>query len=182
MKKDSPKVLLHACCGICSSFPVEKLREDGYEPVVYFYNPNIFPETEYQKRLSAQKKLCESLRCELVVGEYNQEVFEKASFGLENEPERGKRCEKCFELRLFESATKAKELEIEYFTTSIVISPHKNLELIASIGDSIAKNIGVEYLNINFRKQDGLLKTNKIANDLNLYRQDYCGCKYSIRS
>lgn len=175
------KILLHACCGICSSYPVLQLREMGYEPVVYFYNPNIYPDLEYQKRLDAEKRLCEYHKCELIIEKYDQSEFYDEVKGLENEPERGKRCDICFGLRLKRTAQKAKDLNIEHFTTSIVISPHKDFQKLTEIGENIAKEYALKYLAVDFKKKDGFLKTNKIANSLNLYRQNYCGCEFSMR-
>ena len=134
------KIVLHACCGICSSYPVSYLKEAGYDVVVYFYNPNIYPETEYQKRLEAEKTLCENYGVELVEGEYDTESFYACAKGLENEPEKGKRCVECF-----------------------------------------AQKHCLEYLDVNFRKKDGFLKTNQISRGLGLYRQNYCGCEFSVR-
>lgn len=181
MKKDSKKILLHTCCAICSGYPVQFLKDVGWEPVAYFFNPNIYPESEYIKRLEAQKKLCESLDCELIIENYDPKMFEIVSFGLEDEPERGKRCEKCFNLRLSQTAKKAKELDIRSFTTSIVISPHKNFKLISEIGNAVSQSYNTNYLAFDFKKQSGGLKSNEIAKQLGLYRQDYCGCSYSIK-
>lgn len=175
------KILLHACCAICSAYPIKLLQKIGYEVVVYFSNSNISPESEYLKRLKAQEQLCKNLGCELIVDEYEPKMFEIISFGLEDEPEKGKRCTKCFELRLFKTAKKAKELAIENFTTSIVISPHKNFELVSKLGKTMAQKYGINYLDIDFKKKDGSLKSNTIAKELGLYRQNYCGCKYSER-
>lgn len=175
------KILLHACCAICSAYPIKLLQKEGYEVVVYFCNPNIYPESEYLKRLDAQEKLCENLGCELIVEEYEPKMFEIVSFGLEDEPEKGKRCAKCFELRLFQTAKKAKELTIKNTTTSIVISPHKNFELISNLGKKMSEKYGINYLDVDFKKKDGFLKSNTIAKELGLYRQNYCGCKYSLK-
>ncbi len=180
-KRDNSKILLHACCGICSAYPVSFLKDAGYEVVVYFYNPNIYPDVEYQKRLEAEKILCENSGVELLVEEYNQEEFFDYVKGFETEPEKGLRCDKCFELRLMKTANKAKELGIDNFTTSIVISPHKNFQKLSTIGEEIASKTGINFLAIDFKKKDGFLKTNKIANSLSLYRQNYCGCKFSMR-
>ncbi|MBO6180591.1 epoxyqueuosine reductase QueH [bacterium] len=177
----SKKVLLHACCGICSGYPISLLQDMGYSVVVYFYNPNIFPDEEYQRRLEAEKTLCAHYGCEIIVGDYETDVYYDFVKGLENEPEKGARCDKCFELRLNKSAIKAKELGIEEFTTSMVISPHKNYEKLSQIGTQIAQKYNLKYLPINFRKNDGFLKTNKISKELNLYRQNYCGCKFAMR-
>ena len=153
----------------------------GYSVVVYFYNPNIFPEEEYNIRLEAEKILCKHFGCKLIIGNYEPQVYYDCVKGLENEPEKGLRCDKCFELRLSNAARKAKELGIDVFTTSMVISPHKNYEKLTKIGEQIAKEYGLEYLSTNFRKQDGFLKTNQISKALNLYRQNYCGCKFALR-
>lgn len=153
----------------------------GYSVVVYFYNPNIFPEVEYNIRLEAEKILCKHFGCELIVGNYEPQVYYDYVKGFENEPEKGLRCDRCFELRLTDAAKKAKELGIDVFTTSMVISPHKNYEKLTKIGEQIAQEYGLEYLSTNFRKQDGFLKTNQISKALNLYRQNYCGCKFALR-
>lgn len=180
-KKDNKKILLHSCCAICSSYPVSYLKDAGYEVIVYFYNPNIYPDLEYEKRLNAQKELCKHFNVELIEEKYNQNEFFDYVKGFENEPEKGLRCDKCFELRLKQTAKKAKEIGIEDFTTSIVISPHKNFKKLSEIGMKIAQDENLNFLAIDFKKKDGFLKTNKIANSLNLYRQNYCGCKFSQR-
>lgn len=182
MKNNDRKILLHACCGICSAYPIVNLREADYEPVVFFYNPNIYPEDEYNRRLEAEKTLCEYHNCELITGDYCQSDFFDNVKGLENEPERGKRCDVCFKIRLTQTAKLAKKLNINNFTTSIVISPHKNYQRLTETGISIAKEYDLNYVAIDFKKKDGFLKTNRIANSLGLYRQNYCGCKYSIRN
>jgi len=178
----SKKILLHACCGICSGYPISYLKDMGYSVTVYFYNPNIYPEEEYQKRLEAERTLCKHFDCELVEADYEPEVYYDYVKGLENEPEKGKRCDKCFTLRLEKSAQYASKNGIKIFTTSMVISPHKNYEKLTSIGLEIAKKYDLEYLTTNFRKQDGFLKTNQISKSLNLYRQNYCGCKFASRT
>lgn len=181
MQKKDNKIILHSCCAICSGYPISLLKDMGYQVIVYFYNPNIFPQEEYKKRLEAQKKLCEKFNCELIEGEYNTNNFYEAIKGFENEPEKGKRCDICFKLRLKETAKLATKLGVKNFTTSIVISPHKNFEKLTGIGNEIASNFGIEYVAINFKKNDGFLKTNKISKELKLYRQNYCGCEFSIR-
>ncbi len=177
----SKKILLHACCGICSAYPISYLKDMGYSVVVYFYNPNIFPVEEYQKRLDAEKTLCEHFGCELIEGKYEPDKYYDYVKGYENEPEKGLRCDKCFELRLSSAAEVAKDLNIPIFTTSMVISPHKNYEKLTAIGNKIAQIYNLEYLSTNFRKQDGFLKTNNISRSLNLYRQNYCGCKFAMK-
>ncbi len=180
-RKNNKKILLHACCAICSGYPIRYLRDNGYEPVVYFYNPNIYPQDEYQRRLEAQRQLCKHYDVELVEGEYEPDDFFNAAAGLEDEPERGLRCDKCFELRLKNTLKKAKELGIDTITTSIVISPHKNYSKITEIGTKLCGAENINYLGIDFKKKDGFLKTNMISRELGLYRQNYCGCKFSIR-
>lgn len=175
------QVLLHACCGICSAYPISFLQDMGYSVVVYFYNPNIYPEQEYQKRLDAERQLCEYFSCKLVEGVYEPDIYYNFVKGFENEPEKGARCTKCFELRLLNAAKTAKLLGINEFTTSMVISPHKNYEKLTAIGEKIALDEGLSYLSTNFRKNDGFLKTNQISKSLNLYRQNYCGCKFALR-
>lgn len=125
--------------------------------------------------------MCVHFGCELIEGKYEPEVYYEYVKGFENEPEKGARCEKCFELRIENTAKKATELGIEEFTTSIVISPHKNFDKISKIGEIIANKYNLKYTSINFRKNDGFLKTNQISKSLNLYRQNYCGCKFALR-
>ena len=175
------KIVLNACCAICSAYPLSMLKDSGYDVIVYFYNPNIHPEEEYQKRLEAQHALCKHFDCKLVEGEYNPDEYYSFVKGFENEPERGLRCDKCFELRLQKTAEYAKSIGVDTFTTSIVISPHKNFSKISQIGEKIAKDMGINYLAIDFKKKDGFLKTNKISKALNLYRQNYCGCSFAKR-
>ena len=184
-QKNKHKILIHACCGICSGYPISFLKEMGYEPVVYFCNPNLDTKEEYEKRLEAQKIICMYHWVDLIAEEYRHEDFLAVAEGLENEPERGKRCDKCIELRLRQAAKKACELGIKSFTTSLVISPHKNFEKISEIGRLIASKpefFPLEYLSFDFKKKDGFLKTNKLSRELGIYRQNYCGCEFSKRT
>ena len=181
MQKDSKKILLHACCGICSGYPISLLKESGYIPVIYFCNPNLDTKEEFERRLEAQKTVCNYHNVELIVEEYTPNEYLEYVKGLENEPEKGKRCDKCFELRLQKTGEKAKELGITEFTTSLPVSPHKDFNKISSIGKTIAEKLSLTYLPFDFKKKDGFLKTNKLSKDLNIYRQNYCGCKFSKR-
>lgn len=189
MVQNENKILIHACCGICSGYPIGLLKEMGYEPIVYFCNPNLDTKDEYERRLNAQKTVCEYHNVELIAEEYNHQDFLNAAKGLEAEPERGKRCDKCIEQRLRQAAEKAKELGIKKFTTSLVISPHKNFAKISEIGEKVAQEnnylppeyLPLEYLPLDFKKKDGFLKTNKLSKELNIYRQNYCGCEFSKR-
>lgn len=174
------KIILHACCAICSGYPLSYLQDMGYHVIVYFYNPNIFPAAEYAKRLEAQKALCTKYDVELIEADYNPMDFYEIAAGYENEPERGARCDRCFKLRLKRTAEYAFQNGIKEFTTSIAISPHKNFKKLSEIGENIAEEYGLKYLAADFRKNDGFLKTNKISRELNLYRQNYCGCEFSL--
>ena len=179
MEQDN--ILLHACCGICSGYPISYLKDMGYSIVVYFYNPNIYPDYEYQKRLEAERTLCNHFDVKLIEAEYNPNEYYDFVKGLENEPEKGLRCDKCFELRLRKTAEFAKSIGIRKFTTSITVSPHKNFDKLSKIGFKISEEFEINYLAYNFKKQDGFLKTNKISRELSLYRQNYCGCKFSLK-
>ena len=177
MVQKENKILIHACCGICSGHPIGLLKEMGYIPVVYFSNSNLDTNEEFERRLEAQKEICKYYNVELIVDEYRHEDFLKIVKGLENEPERGRRCDKCIEFRLKRAVKKSKELNIGKFTTSLVISPHKSFEKISNIGKSISDDL--EYLAIDFKKKDGFLKTNQLSKELGIYRQNYCGCEFS---
>lgn len=179
MEQRENKILIHACCGICSGYPISLLKEMGYSPVVYFCNPNLDTQEEFESRLEAQKIVCMYHWVDLVLEDYRHEDFLRVSCGLEHEPERGKRCDECIKLRLEMTARKAKELGINKFTTSLVISPHKNFEKISNLGKEIAGDL--EYIAIDFKKKDGFLKTNKLSKELGIYRQNYCGCEFSKR-
>lgn len=181
MEQKKDKIVIHTCCAICSGYPISYLKDMGYQVYSYFYNPNIYPDLEYQKRLEAEKILCKHLGCELIVEEYEPDKYLDYVKGFENEPEKGKRCDKCFEMRLIKTAEFAKANNIENFTTSIVISPHKSFAKLTSIGNEIAQKYNLNYLAIDFKKKDGFLKTNKLSRELGLYRQNYCGCKFSLR-
>ena len=179
--KNQNKIVLHTCCAICSGYPMSLLKDMGYSVTAYFYNPNIHPTDEYERRLDAEKKLCSHLGVELVEAEYNPDEFYICAKGLENEPEKGRRCDKCFELRLRKTAEYCLKSGVDTFTTSIVISPHKNFQKLTEIGEKIADEYKLNYLAIDFKKKDGFLKTSKISRELNLSRQNYCGCKFCIR-
>ena len=178
VQKDA-RILIHACCGICSGYPIAQLKETGYLPVVYFCNPNLDTQEEFEKRLDAQRTVCNYHGVELITEGYRHDKFLEYVKGLEDEPERGKRCDKCIELRLREAGEKAKSLGISTFTTSLPISPHKDFNKISEIGEKIAKELNLIYLPIDFKKKDGFLKTNRLSKELNIYRQNYCGCEFS---
>lgn len=175
------KILLHACCAVCAGYPLDLLREHGYEPIVYFFNPNIHPQSEYNRRLAELVRYTKKQKIELIIEEENPQKWFDFVKGFEKEPEKGLRCHKCFEYRLQKTANKAKELHIEKFTTTLFVSPHKVRNDILEEGKKAANTHEVEFLDIDFRKKDGFLKTMKIAKLENFYRQTYCGCSFSIR-
>jgi epoxyqueuosine reductase len=147
---------------------------------LFYYNPNIYPESEYIKRLKDVKYFSESSGAELIPGDYNNECWDNYVSGLEEEPEGGKRCEKCFMFRLQKTAYEAKLRNFDYFASTMSISPHKNFKLINNIGKNLEKSYGILYLESDFKKKDGFKKTNEISKKLNFYRQNYCGCRYSL--
>lgn len=178
-----PTLLLQCCCAPCSSAVLERLIEH-FDLKIFFYNPNIYPEQEYEKRSGEFEKILLAPefagKIEIIPSEYRPEDFENAVKGLENEKEGGARCEKCFRLRLFETAKKAKELGIGYFCTTLTVSPHKNSKLLNKIGAEAEKEYGVKFLRSDFKKKEGYKRSIELSNKLKLYRQNYCGCKYSI--
>ncbi len=180
-----PSLLLHSCCAPCSSYVLEYLSE-FFNITIFYYNPNIHPELEYRKRVEEQKEFIEKLpvkrKINFIEGKYLPEEFFDISKGLEEEREGGIRCFKCYELRLKEAAKKAKELNFDYFTTVLSISPHKNAEKINEIGEKISQEFGVKFLNSDFKKKNGYKRSIELSKDYNLYRQDYCGCVYSQRN
>ncbi len=177
-----PTLLLHACCAPCSSYVLEYLSEYFIIKVLY-YNPNISPESEYEYRLQEEQRLIDTLntknKVELIKGNYNPNVFFDAVKGYEKEPERGKRCEICFNLRLEEAARYCKEINADYFATTLTISPLKNAEIINTIGENIGKKYGVNYLPSDFKKKNGYKRSIELSQEYNLYRQNFCGCIFS---
>ncbi|MBO4693107.1 MAG: epoxyqueuosine reductase QueH [Clostridia bacterium] len=178
-----PILLMQCCCAPCSSAVLERLKE-YFKIKMYFYNPNIYPTDEYEKRgkqfniLLSSELLPNDI--EIIPSAYKPEEFENTVRGLENEKEGGARCEKCFELRLFNTAKKAKEIRADYFCTTLTVSPHKNSELINKIGIKAEKKYKVKFLQSDFKKKDGYKRSTELSKELGLYRQNYCGCKYSM--
>ncbi len=173
------KIILHACCAPCASYPIKKLIENNFEPVVFFYNPNIFPFKEHEIRRVELKKYCSEIGVQYFDNEYEIKKFYEAIKGFEKEPEKGKRCSICFNLRLDKAAQFALSQEINYFTTTLSVSPHKNSNQIFEQGRLIAKKYGIEFLEYNFKKQDGFKISRQIAKENNMYAQNYCGCEFS---
>lgn len=179
--EEQNKILIHACCGICFSYPLILLRESEYEPVVYFFNPNIFPYEEFERRYLELEKYCIKNNVQYIKEEYNHNEFWEISKGLENEPEKGKRCNECFYLRLKKTADKALELGINKITTTLSVSPHKISKNIFEAGKKACYQKGIEFFEFDFKKKDGFKKTTKIADENGMYRQKYCGCEFSFR-
>ena len=173
------KLLLHSCCGPCSSGVIEGLL-DEYDVTVYYYNPNIYPKEEFDKRASEQLKYLKIMNLPCIVGEYEDKKYYDAVKGLEGEPEGGLRCAECFKLRLLATAKYAKEHGYDVFTTTMSVSPHKDFELLNKIGKVVSDEVGVDYLWANFKKKDGYLKSIRNSQKYGLYRQNYCGCVFSL--
>lgn len=181
----TPNLLLHACCAPCSSYCLEYLSE-YFNITVFYFNPNISKKQEYDYRLEEEKRLISLMDfknpVKIVEGEYNPKDFFAAAKGLENEPEGGRRCEQCFKLRLRAAAQKAKELNSDYFTTTLTISPLKNADLLNRIGKEAGEEFGVSWLYSDFKKREGYKRSIVLSHKYNLYRQNYCGCIFSANS
>lgn len=177
-----PTLLLHSCCAPCSSYVIEYLS-DYFHITVFYYNPNISFESEYIHRLNEQKRLISQMPTKYPVtvidGDYNSKAFFDVCKGLENEKEGGKRCEKCFYLRLQNTAELAKRENFDFFATTLTISPLKNAELINNIGEEIEKLYNVKYLCSDFKKKNGYKRSIELSKQYSLYRQNYCGCIFS---
>ena len=181
----TPRLLLHSCCAPCSSYVVEYLRQ-YFKITVFYYNPNISMEAEYQKRVTEQKRLIDAYNqldsgysISVIEGDYEPEIFYAAAKGLEQCPEGGERCFACYELRLRKTAELAKELEQDYFTTTLTISPLKNAAKLNEIGESLAQQYQIPWLPSDFKKKNGYKRSIELSAEYDLYRQNYCGCVYS---
>lgn len=177
-----PRLLLHACCAPCSSYVLEYLSR-YFSIVLFYYNPNISPQEEYEKRVAEVRRLLQEMPLAgpvtLTLGDYEPERFFDLAKGHEAEPEGGDRCTLCYRLRLTEAAQAAKDLACDYFTTTLSISPYKNAEKLNTIGAELAKEYGVPYLFSDFKKRNGYKRSIELSREYNLYRQNYCGCVYS---
>ncbi|MCD8390264.1 MAG: epoxyqueuosine reductase QueH [Firmicutes bacterium] len=177
-----PTLLLHACCAPCSSYVLEYLSE-YFNITLFFYNPNISPEAEFDKRAGELGRLVSELPrkndISVVVGSYDSGRFFEMSKGLEDMPEGGERCFRCYRLRLAETAAYAKEGGFDYFTTTLSISPHKNAQKLNEIGKELSAECGVSYLYSDFKKRGGYKRSCELSAEYGLYRQNYCGCVFS---
>ena len=177
-----PSLLLHSCCAPCSSYVLEYLSQYFYI-TVFYYNPNIYPDTEYEKRVLEQQQLIGKIQAKypisFLAGAYEKSLFYDTVRGMEKEKEGGKRCFCCYEMRLREAAKEAKKGNFDYFTTTLSISPMKNAAKLNEIGEQIGKEEGVSYLLSDFKKKNGYKRSVELSELFGLYRQDYCGCIFS---
>ena len=187
-EKIRPRLLLHSCCAPCSSYVLEYLSA-WFDIVLFYYNPNIDPPSEYDKRVKEQERLIHEMEeagalsgtVEFARGEYDPGRFYEAVKGHENDPEGGERCGICYRLRLGEAKEAAERYGCDYFTTTLSISPLKNAERLNRIGEELAADFGARYLPSDFKKRDGYKRSIQLSAQYGLYRQDYCGCIFSRR-
>lgn len=180
----TPRLFLHSCCAPCSSYVLEYLSR-YFEITVFFYNPNISPKEEYEKRVEEIRRMIGEMEfvhpVKLVEGEYDPQVFFQMAKGMEHIPEGGERCFGCYRLRMEEAARLAKEGNYDYFTTTLSISPLKNAQKINEIGEELAEIYQVSHLPSDFKKKNGYKRSIELSGEYELYRQDYCGCVFSKR-
>ena len=179
-----PSLMIHSCCAPCSSYVLEYLSE-YFKITIFYYNPNIYPESEYTKRILEQQKLIRDMKfrypVSFLAGKYDKEKFYEMAAGMEDLKEGGARCMKCYELRLTETARQAVAGEFDYFTTTLSISPMKNAQKLNEIGVRVGEEYGVKYLVSDFKKKNGYKRSIELSKEYGLYRQDYCGCEFSMR-
>ena len=177
-----PTLLLHSCCAPCSSYVLEYLS-NYFGITVFYYNPNIYPDEEYEMRVREQQRFIRAFPAkhpiDFIEGAYDKERFYEMARGLEQVPEGGQRCFQCYELRLREAGELAKARDFDYFTTTLSISPMKNAEKLNEIGLRLAEELGVAYLCSDFKKRNGYKRSTELSREYGMYRQDYCGCVYS---
>ncbi len=182
--KGKKRLLLHSCCAPCSSYVISYLI-NYFDITILYYNPNIFPYEEYEKRKREQIKLIHELNennnLSFIDCDYDNELYNKSVKGFENEPERGSRCSICYEMRMEKAAIIAKENGYDYFCTTLSVSPYKNADLINEIGEILEKKYNIKWLYSDFKKKDGYKKSIILSEKYGLYRQNYCGCIYSKR-
>ena len=180
--KEGSSLLLHACCAPCSSAVLERLASH-FKISILYYNPNITEEKEYQKRLDELRKFISKLnfkyQINIIDSRYDPKEFFQIAKGLEKEKEQGKRCYKCYELRLEETAKVAKEKNFDFFATTLTLSPYKKTSWLNEIGENLSEKYQANYLYSDFKKKNGYKRSIELSKEYNLYRQDYCGCIYS---
>ena len=182
--EEGSSLLLHACCAPCSTACLERVA-NFFKVTIFYYNPNITEKNEYEKRIEEIKKLLTLINpkyeVKLLEGNYNPKIFLEMAKGLEDCPERGERCYKCYEMRLEETANIASKLGFNYFATTLTVSPHKNSDWVNEIGTNLNKLYESNYLYSDFKKKEGYKRSIELSKKYDLYRQDYCGCIYSKR-
>ncbi|HAO52284.1 TPA: hypothetical protein DCQ85_02335 [Candidatus Magasanikbacteria bacterium] len=174
------KFLLHTCCAPCSIAVIEELKSQ-FDVTVFFYNPNIHPQAEYLKRKEQVIKVCTEWNITMVDADYDAERWFDITKGLENEPESGKRCPLCFRMRMDVAAKYAKENNFDIWSSSLTFGRNKKSDVISPIGLSLQEKYGVEYYVEDWKKKGRQERSNQLVCDMNIYRQDYCGCAYSLR-
>ena len=172
-------VLLPCCCAPCATSVTERVIKT-IKPVLYYYNPNIYPEAEYLKRLSELEKLARHFSLELISEPYDENEFLGAIAGFENEKEGGARCPVCFRVRLEKTAARAKREGLAAFCTTLTVSPHKNAAIVNAIGEEVAAARNILWIPSDFKKRNGYLRSCQMCRELDIYRQNYCGCRFSI--
>jgi len=188
------KILLHVCCAPCAIYVVKRLQEENFEVTMFFYNPNIQPEAEYQRRKGEVERLSAKLDLDLITSPYKTEEWLSKVSGLEYEPEGGKRCRVCYDLRLSDTARYASLNGFDFFATTMTISPHKPAKVVNLVGREVTERINqeveqgktpgkkIEFLEADWKKHDGFKKACEMSHAEGFYRQDYCGCLYSKRN
>lgn len=177
-----PSLLLHSCCGPCSSYCIEYLSQ-YFNITVFYYNPNIYPDEEYYHRVKEQQRFIKEFPTKhpvsFIEGDFDKESFYLIAKGLETEPEKGIRCHKCYELRLRRTAEVCKKKSFDFFTTTLTISPMKDSQILNEIGFRLADELGIKWLPSDFKKKEGYKRSTELSRNYNMYRQDYCGCVFS---
>lgn len=180
MTVEKPRLLLHICCAPCAAAVIRRLAAD-YLVTGYFYNPNIFPEAEYRRRLDSLLRLAEQWQFPLEIGSYDQDLFQRAVAGMENEPESGRRCEVCYGLRLEQAAVWAEASGCTTVAATLTVGPQKRAALVNAVGREVCARRGITFLEADWKKRDGFRQSVGLSRQLGLYRQTYCGCEFSFR-
>ena len=180
MMQDKERLLLHTCCASCSPYVIELLQRE-FEVTAFFYNPNIHPLKEHQRRAEEIQQFCKKVGIELIIGNYDLGQWFHLTRGMEKEREGSKRCKLCYQMRLEKAARVAKKKGCSHFTTTLTVSPHKKSVVINQIGRELQKDYSVTFYEADFKKHDGFKKSCELSEEYGFYRQNYCGCVYSQR-
>lgn len=177
-RQKKEKLLLHICCAGCGAY-VSRLLNENFNVTLFYYNPNIYPEDEYKRRIIEVERIAKKYKLNLIRGEYDHNAWLRKIKGLEEEPEKGKRCLLCYEDRLETTVKVARQKGFKYFTSTLSVSPHKVATAISAIGQELSKKYNIEFLDKDFKKNDGFKKSIELSRELEIYRQNYCGCEFS---